>query len=46
MHFDPDIRPGCEDWHEPVDVPFSGKAIQKNFLSICMVVYIISGSKL
>jgi len=25
MHFDPDIRPGCEDWHEPVDIPFSGE---------------------
>ena len=26
FHYDQDTRPGCEPWHEPVDVPFSGEA--------------------
>jgi hypothetical protein len=24
LHYDQDTRPGCEEWHDPVDVPFSG----------------------
>ena len=24
LHYDPDIRPGTEKWHEPVDAQFSG----------------------
>merc|ERR1711988_20410 len=25
VHYDQDTRAGCESWHEPVDVPFSGE---------------------
>ena len=24
LHYNPDIRPGAEKWHEPVSQPFSG----------------------
>ena len=34
MHFDPDIRPGCEDWHEPVDIPFSGRCHLKKLRAL------------
>jgi hypothetical protein len=25
LHYNPDVRPGMEEWHEPVSQPFSGK---------------------
>ena len=40
VHYDQDTRAGCESWHEPVDVPFSGEAL--NF-RICMYSGVLEG---
>ena len=31
LHYDQDTRPGCEEWHDPVGIPFSGKNFNCQF---------------
>ena len=39
LHYDQDTRPGCEDWHDPVDIPFSGTYLR---ILNCSILFVTS----